>query len=516
MNMIRIECDACGREQEFSASQAGQKVECECGQELIVPPPADPAAADSSPDEAPPPPDPAAKWYYSAEGEARGPLPLADMRELVLQSQLGPQDKVYGPNTGDWKEVKEVPELADFLPAAGPSSASTPTPSRPSRSAPRGRPSAKHSSKLPLIIGVVVLLVAGAGAFVFLAGRGGETPSNTQTAGTATADHPTEKPHKTDEKSPGETLKKWAVLFARESPEKVATAPSLTPFYPSGSPDVLGITLQNELRKAVGGDDPGRALRIEELPRKILRARDGKTFCYHAPLPEGQESVTVRAKIAVENGIETVGKRFDRDDFEPVRCFAVRRKDGPSLASARIVTTNSQDEPKVLAFGRAGHVGTKAGVHYIRYLTGTRSASRSEADSLLVAGGDRIPDLVVDEPAGWTAYGELMSVDSGLVSQRTFDVRAEEDPEDRILIYRKATGKALSEVTSRYGHAPTVNTLNVSTIYHRVVGEGNPDAASGLQVHRYGPFGLGIDPETEEIVAFVFEKAYAQERSPGR
>jgi hypothetical protein len=52
-----------------------------------------------------------ARWFHLDDGERRGPVALADMRELVLQGTLAPESWVWADGMPDWMRVRDVPAL---------------------------------------------------------------------------------------------------------------------------------------------------------------------------------------------------------------------------------------------------------------------------------------------------------------------------------------------------------------------------------------------------------------------
>lgn len=52
-----------------------------------------------------------ARWFHLEGRERRGPVALADVRELVLQGSLGPDDYVWADGMDDWRHVRDVPAL---------------------------------------------------------------------------------------------------------------------------------------------------------------------------------------------------------------------------------------------------------------------------------------------------------------------------------------------------------------------------------------------------------------------
>jgi hypothetical protein len=67
-------------------------------------------------------PGPVATWHYSAGGERHGPVSILDLRELMRNGLLGPDDLVWKDGLPDWIPIAEV----DDLQALTKSSASSP------------------------------------------------------------------------------------------------------------------------------------------------------------------------------------------------------------------------------------------------------------------------------------------------------------------------------------------------------------------------------------------------------
>jgi uncharacterized RDD family membrane protein YckC len=55
---------------------------------------------------------PADRWYYSQQGQQKGPLPEVQLRQLVASGQIGPTDLVWKPGMTGW-----VPASQLFLPS---------------------------------------------------------------------------------------------------------------------------------------------------------------------------------------------------------------------------------------------------------------------------------------------------------------------------------------------------------------------------------------------------------------
>jgi hypothetical protein len=52
-----------------------------------------------------------ARWFHLEGRERRGPVALAEVRELVLEGSLGPDDYVWADGMDDWLRVRDVPAL---------------------------------------------------------------------------------------------------------------------------------------------------------------------------------------------------------------------------------------------------------------------------------------------------------------------------------------------------------------------------------------------------------------------
>jgi|HubBroStandDraft_4_1064222.scaffolds.fasta_scaffold121862_2 hypothetical protein len=52
-----------------------------------------------------------AKWYYSVGDERHGPVPLMDLRQLVVNGQVSPHDLVWKEGLEDWVPVANQPEF---------------------------------------------------------------------------------------------------------------------------------------------------------------------------------------------------------------------------------------------------------------------------------------------------------------------------------------------------------------------------------------------------------------------
>ena len=55
------------------------------------------------------------EWHYSMNGEQLGPTSLANLQSLLAQGSLNENSKVWTNGMGDWRPIKEVPDLAGFV-----------------------------------------------------------------------------------------------------------------------------------------------------------------------------------------------------------------------------------------------------------------------------------------------------------------------------------------------------------------------------------------------------------------
>jgi hypothetical protein len=55
-------------------------------------------------------PDPA-RWYHLEGADQHGPLPLADIRERVLDGTVGPDTYVWADGMPEWMPARQVPAV---------------------------------------------------------------------------------------------------------------------------------------------------------------------------------------------------------------------------------------------------------------------------------------------------------------------------------------------------------------------------------------------------------------------
>jgi S1-C subfamily serine protease len=135
--MIRFGCPVCKTVLQAPEGQAGSKVGCaRCGQRLQVPARprdktilgtflpagsgtpsaapgegAQPAGALPPPPQAPPPGSERPSWYYNQGGQQRGPVTLAELRQLASSGLLGGKDLVWTEGMAQWLAADAVPGL---------------------------------------------------------------------------------------------------------------------------------------------------------------------------------------------------------------------------------------------------------------------------------------------------------------------------------------------------------------------------------------------------------------------
>lgn len=54
-------------------------------------------------------------WYYVDRGNRVGPVSEADLGGLISQAKLGAEDYVWRKGFPDWKKIKDVEEVQQYL-----------------------------------------------------------------------------------------------------------------------------------------------------------------------------------------------------------------------------------------------------------------------------------------------------------------------------------------------------------------------------------------------------------------
>jgi hypothetical protein len=78
----------------------------------------------------------AEQWFYSREGQPKGPLTFAEIVALAQAGEIAPTELVWQEGTPDWRRAADVPGL--FAPAAATSAMPLPLPPRPVGAPPQG------------------------------------------------------------------------------------------------------------------------------------------------------------------------------------------------------------------------------------------------------------------------------------------------------------------------------------------------------------------------------------------
>jgi len=262
----------------------------------------------------------------------------------------------------------------------------------------------------------------------------------------------------------------WLELFLKDAGrlppvEADVLRERLKLFYPDGYMDVYAADVRARLRKKWSAAGNGAGIRIEEQECDLLRADDEENFVYYRS--SGETELTVQAAVPPDKaGPEgtTREKTFASKDFRVLRCFRIETAAGARREeihdSALVMVIEQDGKPRIIAMGRLAHVGARAGEMEVRYATGYKAPEMTEAACLLHLGIERHPGA---EGQQWDAYGELMSVDSNLVSASVLQCRTEAEKErmtvDSLLV-RAQTGKMLADVTGTYGQAQTTRELS--------------------------------------------------------
>ena len=154
---------------------------------------------------------PEIQWYIARDGKQHGPLSDTEMRTFVAHGHLKPTDLIWRPGFADWRPAPAVFPLKSPEPTSQPPATKQPEPREPARVSPQSADRSfepdriRVAKKSPeresrplgrvLAIALVVLLLAGAGAWYFvhqkdfpgigsadIAGEASETASADQAA----------------------------------------------------------------------------------------------------------------------------------------------------------------------------------------------------------------------------------------------------------------------------------------------------------------------------------------------
>lgn len=62
-------------------------------------------------------------WYYSEQGQQKGPVSESELQSLVSNGTVQPSDLIWREGMTDWLPVGQVPEISGSAPAAAPPAA---------------------------------------------------------------------------------------------------------------------------------------------------------------------------------------------------------------------------------------------------------------------------------------------------------------------------------------------------------------------------------------------------------
>lgn len=105
----RITCQNCGREVLWEPEEGEETVRCVCGQMLRIDEGEEGAEEELSAE------DVAGKWFYEADNQRYGPVPLNTLRQFVAEGKLGPDNLLWRRGMEDWTPVTDTPLVADAL-----------------------------------------------------------------------------------------------------------------------------------------------------------------------------------------------------------------------------------------------------------------------------------------------------------------------------------------------------------------------------------------------------------------
>lgn len=444
----------------------------------------------------------AAEWYFRADGKERGPVTERYLAELAARGKLEADDLVWHSSFNRWQRLCEVPQFAPYVDAssAGPGPVGPAPGSHVSELAARPAPVTRPTQRRRAVgFAVLLLLIASLAAVAFLVYRSSDEGNDTDR----------KPPPFVVPREPFAFVMTWLELFLTDTAgltqvDRDVLRQKLEMFYVDGYMDAYGADVKARLTAAWDERGP-ESIQIEEVACEIRRSADSEHFCYHVPLKAA--SVSVQAMAPGEGGrLETVQKSFARDDFRALRCFRITSAGEAVHPSAFALVEERDGALKLVALGRLAHVGTKTpGVH-VECVTGFKSTTMREEDSLLRLGVSPLGGI---DENGWDAYGELMSVDSGLVPisvmRRRLTALKRGIPA-RCLLEMAESGILWDEVVQAYGSPQTSVGIDMRSagIHVETASQAGGALYSALDGHYYGRFGLAVDPVSGEVVGYLF------------
>ncbi|MBS3763723.1 MAG: DUF4339 domain-containing protein [Planctomycetes bacterium] len=98
---ITVKCSACGKQFKAPAELAGKKARCPCGEIIDVPPKGDGGEK--------------ANWFYSMEGDQKGPVSLSKLKKLIVSGELDTGNYVWTNGLDSWQPAEDVELLSDAI-----------------------------------------------------------------------------------------------------------------------------------------------------------------------------------------------------------------------------------------------------------------------------------------------------------------------------------------------------------------------------------------------------------------
>ena len=422
----------------------------------------------------------AAAWYFMKGGTERGPVSERLLGEMVSRGRVRADDLVWGPGLEDWQRLATVPRFARTLgtPPSGGAAAF-----RQAAAARAGR------SPLRRLWPAVAVLAALAAA-IYVGARVQRSASEQG------------PPPSPPLKGPEDVVREWLGLFLRDQggmtrPEREALKEKLSAFCPGGYLDVYSEDQRQALAQVwkMGGDE---RLRVRQVQCTAQRAEGGEHFCYH--LPFGSQSVSVAAAVPSASA-EYAGaeKTFSALEFRRLRRFEVTM----GGAAVPVLALGEGPQLKIVAFGRAAHIGASAGGRRVECLVGYKSPNGRESETLIslgtggAAGGQQ----------SWDAFGQLMSFDCALVPGAVRRARermlGEGVKADWMLLFGRSR-MPLEEVERLFGPPQSREEVGLNDPRFSVGSGLDHPLYSFLNVHYYGSFAVVTEADSNAIVAFAF------------
>jgi hypothetical protein len=290
---------------------------------------------------------------------------------------------------------------------------------------------------------------------------------------------------------------------------------NLQKFYPDdqGRLDAYAEDVRATLQRLVesGGMEN---LKLQKIGKRIVRAGDRESFCYHFPFQK--DKVKVLKPVPGKDGSPVrLQKVINGDKFRVTRIYRLFYEESVVHPSGYVLLTHVGDESdkpwRIVYMGRVAHIGAQWKGRRIKYITGYKASSMRESDSFLQVGTEKRPEGVGDS---YGAFGQVMSVDAHLVppqviQRRMTVVRRGLSKDYLVIMGSPSVDQDLSEVVAKYGDPADVQNLSLSSSSVRSM-ESSGGKTMGLyrdlKLRRYGTFSLGTDPISSGIVAFVFRR----------